>query len=579
MTLDWKQLFTKSTLIWKDATSFKSLPSINTLEQLKSFLDLVHIKFCLAKPYFEVKDYPLVDVRELLPSFESDPYENKELPGFSLVAFARKLVYFNEIFQFDMLYPIFPSMRADIGNALMEQNTQILQSRLARQMHASFQNKFAKENVTNLAQYPSLLPYLTTMDRGQVLGLGGENPQDLNFYLAGVYASFPSHLDVEVKRHGVRLGKFSLDDLDSYPKNRQLVLQHLMELYGFPISSERRTSAAMFARRLHKMGEKFIVRTLGQSDRTITTIWNYGQQTPYPLVEKIALVSVDKNAKELIGQLSAGGYFLDEKRRVIILKILYKQHKYSADNVRQERAISVAGQEVVHPLTGEGTTTFNVIRESNNMLLILNDIVRGEYFGRIVYKRSEVVEGTGTEESRLKFLFSWLSKHQRRIIAYGDEFFGSIEKVLSGYLFDPEKDEAFEETKAIYNEVVAKYSFIQQARKVRMLEELQQRQLRGEKISYLDMLEQMLALLNHLKFEIVNYYDAVVDAAICIAEAVLTDSYLVRTYIDMPEENLTPYGLAVKKRCGQLVAVLDEFKSIQQSRGYSAQSAQSGVFF
>ena len=579
MTLNWQDLFTKSIFAWKDANSFKSLPAINSLEQLKYFLDIVHIKYCLAKPYRELSNYPLVDMRELLPSFESDPYENKELPGFSLVAFGRPLIYFNEIFQFDMLSPIHSSTRADYGHLRMEQNRHTMQSRLPRNLHESFHQKFSKENVTSLSTYPSLLPYLTTLDRGQVFGMSGENPQDLSFYLAGIYASFPSHLDVEVKRHGVRLGKFNLDDLDSYSKNRQLVLQHLMELYGFPISSERRTSAAMFARRLHKMGEKFIIRTLGQSDRTITTIWNTGQQTTYPLVEKTALVSVDKTAKDLVKQLKAGGYFLDEKKRVIILRVLYKQHKFSPDNVRQERAISVAGQEVIHPLTGEPLTSFNVIRESNNMLLILNDIVRGEYFGRIIYKRMEVVETTETEEKRLKFLYSWLSKHQRRIIGYGDEFFASIEKVLSGYLFDPDKDDAFEDAKELYNDVVAKYSFIHQARKVRVLEELQQRQLKGMKISYLEMLDEMLLVLNVLKFEIVNYYEAIVEAVNAIGDAVLNDSYLIRTYVEVPDEDLTAYGQLIKKRCGQLVAVLDEFRAIQRSRCSYAQSFQIGQFF
>ena len=64
----------------------------------------------------------------------------------------------------------------------------------------------------------------------------------------------------------------------------------------------------------------------------------------------------------------------------------------------------------------------NVVKDTSTMILRLNDIVRGEYVGRAVYKRNELVENTDTDEKRLKFLFAWLSKNQRRIIGYSEEF-------------------------------------------------------------------------------------------------------------------------------------------------------------
>ncbi len=114
------------------------------------------------------------------------------------------------------------------------------------------------------------------------------------FYFAGIYASFPSDLDTELKRFGLKIGKFQPGDNRLYEINRLFVYQFLMELYGFPIASERRTSSALFARKLFKMGEDFLIRVLGQSDRTITSLYRSTDSRMYPKVEKIALVSLNK---------------------------------------------------------------------------------------------------------------------------------------------------------------------------------------------------------------------------------------------------------------------------------------------
>ena len=116
----------------------------------------------------------------------------------------------------------------------------------------------------------------------------------------------------------------------------------------------------------------------------------------------------------------------------------YKQHRYNADNVRQDRALSVERQELIHPLTGRAMPDVNVVKDTSTMILRLNDIVRGEYVGRAVYKRNELVENTDTDEKRLKFLFAWLSKNQRRIIGYSEEFYNNTTKVLDAYLKNPE---------------------------------------------------------------------------------------------------------------------------------------------
>ena len=118
-----------------------------------------------------------------------------------------------------------------------------------------------------------------------------------DFRLLGVYGSFPSDLDTELKTLGRRLGKFKELDSASYEREREFVYQFLMELYGFPIASERRTSAALFARRLSRLKEQYLIKVLGASDRTITSLCGL-EQKQYPLVEKIALISLPPGLAE-----------------------------------------------------------------------------------------------------------------------------------------------------------------------------------------------------------------------------------------------------------------------------------------
>jgi hypothetical protein len=437
---------------------------------------------------------------------------------------------------------------------------------LPRVLHDHLRQLFHKSDVTGLGEYPSLMPFLAAMDRAQVMGLHGPHPGDMQFYLAGVFASFPSDLDTEVKRYGLRIGKFKMDDHDEYEKNRNFVLQHLMELYGYPVSSERRTSAALFARRLHKMGERFLIRTLGQSDRTLTTMYSSSGSHSYPRVDKIALVGIEDNQDGVLQRLYDEGYLVDKKRHVAILKVVYRQHKFSPDNVRQERALSVRSQSVIHPLTGEELVMPGLIRDTTTMFLRLNDIVRGEHTGRIVYKRNEIVEDTDTEEKRLKFLYAWLSKHQRRMIGYSDEFFANIGKVLDNYLLSPGNDEQFSDLPELFQEVRSRYSYILQARKIRLLEDLQARHFKGEHIGYHTMLLETVSLLRSLKFEIVIFFDSLVNTIIAIGESMLNDRYLIRSYVEKADDDLTRNGLEIKRNYGKLVSIIDDFKSIRKLR-------------
>ena len=279
--IKWQEIFSKDGFHWQDAYTTSEPVVIARLDELKRFLDAVHIRFCLVKPYQEHKNYPLVEGRELLPSFDNDMFEYKDLPGFSMVAFARQLDYFSETFQFDKLHPIV--MEADgaccpLENQVLARNVQTLASRLPRMHQDIFRQQFANADTVILDNYPSLMPYLLAMDRAQVLALDA----DRQFHLAGSSPPFPSDIDSELKRFGMRIGKFVYGDSEIYERNRMFVYQYLMELYGFPIVSERRTSSALFARKLHKLGEHFMLRVLGQTDRTITTYTSMGQSTRYP---------------------------------------------------------------------------------------------------------------------------------------------------------------------------------------------------------------------------------------------------------------------------------------------------------
>lgn len=563
--IKWQEVFSKDGLPWRDAATLSEPVAVSELDALKRFLDAVHIRFCLVKPYQENKNYPLVEGRELLPSFDNDMFEYKDLPGFALVAFARQLDYFSEIFQFDKLHPVITEAEGaccPLENQVIGQNIQTLASRLPRVHQDVFRQQFRYVDTVLLDSYPALMPYLLNMDRAQVLAWDAEKL----FHLAGVFASFPSDIDSELKRFGIRIGKFVYGDSDMYERNRMFVYQYLMELYGFPIVSERRTSSALFARKLHKMGERFLLRVMGQTDRTLTTYLSNGESRRYPLLEKIALVAVDEDQEEALNIIDRDGFFLDKSRRVVIMRITYRQHRFDSSNVRQDRALSVAGQEVLHPLTGEPLRGLNIIKDTSNMFLRLNDIVRGEFTGRIVYKRTEVVENTDTDAKRLKFLYTWLTKHQRRMISYSDEFFANVSKVLSGYLFEPDNAEIFDSMRDLYQEVCTRFSYIQQARRVRILEDICQRTFKGVRITYRQMMLEAVALLNELKFELVNFFPALVDDIIECVERILRDRYLRRNYLDAPESSLTRAGLEIRKNYGRLVSLQDGFKAARKAR-------------
>ncbi|BDV02011.1 hypothetical protein TDMWS_20960 [Thermodesulfomicrobium sp. WS] len=568
--MHWQSLFSHAPEVrcLEDGTLAPAHP-LCTLTELARFIELVHMKYCLAKPYAETPDYPLVDPRELLPSFEPSLFEYAALPGFSMVIFDRPLSPLDEVFQYDILRTCHDPDAAPAGDfCLLEENIhrhnqEAFERHLPKHQREAFREATSALSIADPAAYSTLIQFLGHMDRAHVFSRDSRG----EFYLSGIYASFPSDLDTELKRFGLKIKKFQPGNNRLYVANREFVYQFLMELYGYPISSERKTSAAIFARRLHKMGERFCIKVLGQSDRTITTLMSAEPGRPYPQVTKTCLVRLESRSAEALNPLEQGGYFLDPQRRVLLVRITYRQHKYDPNNVRQERAISVLRQEIIHPHTGQALTGINLIKDSYTMVLKLNDIVRGEFMGRVLYKGREVVENTETHEKRLKFLHAWLTKHQRRMVGYSDEFYASITKVLDSYLFNKDYLDIFSaQLHDVYQEVWKLYSFIQQARRVKQLQDLKGRLYRGKKISYNEMITLTVKIITEFKFEAVNYFPELMDKAIHFAEQILSDRYLVKKYVSRKDEDLTPSGLHIKKYYGRLVGLVDELNAIRRIR-------------
>ncbi len=560
----WQDTFSQNGMPWLESgyDLEADFDGIQTLEDLKNFMDAVHIRLCLVRPYQTTGNYPLVEARELLPSFDNAMFEYKNLPGFSMVAFDREMQYFKERFQYDILYPTASS--ADtclLEKQVLTQNLQTFLARLPRVHQDVFRQQFAKKDLTDISLYPALTPYLVNMDRAHVIS---RDPAG-RFSISGIFASFTNDIDSVLKRFGLNIGKFRHNDNEGYARNRQFVYQFLMELYGFPIVSERRTSAAMFARKLTRYNERFFLRVLGQTDRTITTYTSQEGTHAFPKVEKIALLAVDEDQEEAIEAIAREGFFLDQENRVIILRVTYRQHRYDPANIRQDRALSVASQEIIHPLTGRVLKGLNIIRDATNMYLRLNDIVQGEYTGHVVYKRNEIIESTESDEKRLKVLYYWLTKNQRRMIDYSDEFFEKINKVLTTYLFSPDKDEAFENVRELHVEVCSRLGYIQQARRVRLLEELRTRTYKGQRISYRQMIQMSLEVVNTLKFELVNFFPEIVENVIACLESITSDRYLIGRYI-RTEKPLSGKAQEVRKGYGALVAVTDELKKVLRNR-------------
>ncbi|MGQ9921448.1 MAG: hypothetical protein ACUVRZ_08985 [Desulfobacca sp.] len=501
--------------------------TIRDRHTLKEFLEYIHIKKGLLEAYDA--DYPLIEPRELLPSFESN-YAEYRLPNFSMVAFNRPLYYQREVFQFDLLHSLGEAApekpggrhrRLPTRERLRKENAEKFLPHLTKELRAAFKEKFLQQDLTSLACYEDLLPFLFHMDRAHVIAKDGQE----EFRLLGCYASFPSDLDTELKQFGRRLGKFNVQDETSYERHRTFVYQFLMELYGFPISSERRTSSALFARKLSRLKDSYLIKVLGASDRVITSLNGFDQKA-FPVVEKAALVAVPADLKEMHSYLTDHGFYLDAARRVVLVKVTYMQHRYHRHNVQEDRALSVVRQEIIHPHTGE-RASFNILKDTKSFLVTLNDIIRGEHVGRIAYRQEGLITSTKGHDDRLKFLYAWLTKNQRRFTSYSKEFFTELKKILHTYILNPEYQVSFRKHAELHREVLGKIAYLQQLYEVQQLERLlRRRPPYNQRLTTERFLALALEFVEDNYDDILHYYDDIFDKCNALLNLLASQPYL-----------------------------------------------------
>lgn len=496
-----------------------------SLKDLIRILDYLHIEAGLLAAYNS--EYPLVEARELVPSFDAPFIEYKHLPAFSMLVLDRDISYQDEGFQFDML----PAEGSPPDPSIAAQNRQTLRERLPRNLVPELDKFLGRKSPTPFYRYTVLLPLLFEMDRGHLISRG---PQG-SFHLGGIFASFPSDLDGEIKRFGRQIGKFIPGDNDSYAENRQFVYRFLMEQSGFAICGERHTSAALFARRLMRRKESFAIKVLGHSDRTITTLTSLNGKTGLPQVQKVALIQAKGCAKEGQRRLENGGFFVDPKRGAVILRVTYTQHSYHPDNVLEDRALSVLRQEVIHPFTGQAVE-LDVLGLGRDRLLMLNDIVRGEHLGSIVYQDKEEIHGTADMASRLKFLLAWLKKHWHILADYSPDTFERVSKVLSSFLDDADLQKDFQRVPDLHQMLAKALPEMRLAHRLRLLEKLvhNRADASGRKLQHVHIMIILVHVLSQEGDHLAEKHPNALNKLLHICGKQLGNPYLKRRYLSKP---------------------------------------------
>ena len=307
---------------------------------------------------------------------------------------------------------------------------------------------------------------------------------------------------------------------------------------GFAICGERHTSAALFSRRLMRRRERFAIKVLGQSDRTLTTLTSQGARRALPRVEKTALVQARGCTQENMARLHSQGFFVDPKRRVVLLRVQYQQHAYHRENVLEERAMSVLSQEVIHPRTGE-RLELDVLGLGQDRLLRLNDIVRGEYDGTIVYHEHDQVLGTSDLASRLKFLAAWLDKHRSLLAEYSPANFEAVLKVLNSFLDDPDLQEDLERHSQLREEVKARLGELRLAHRLRLLEKLVQTRTdgSGRSLQHVQLLIILIHVLGSEGPDMASKHPRHLRKLLSICRRQLDNPYLKRRYLSRPPSN------------------------------------------
>jgi hypothetical protein len=226
------------------------------------------------------------------------------------------------------------------------------------------------------------------------------------------------------------------------------------------------------------------------------------------------------------GYLSDNGFYVDPARRVVIVKVTYMQHKYNRNNIQEDRALSVIKQEIIHPYHGE-RASFNILKDTKSFIVTLNDIIRGEYTGRISYRQEGLITSTKNHDDRLKFLYAWLTKNQRRFTSYSKEFFAEIKKILNAYILNPDYRTYFRKYPELHREVLSKIAYLQQSHHVQQLEKLVlRRPPYNRRLTQEKFLALALEFLEDNYDDIVHYYDDLFEKCNNIINMISSQPYL-----------------------------------------------------
>ena len=282
-----------------------------------------------------------------------------------------------------------------------------------------------------------------------------------------------------------------------------------------------------------------MVKVLGHSDRAITTLGSLGAKGGLPRVEKAALVSTGNCTKPGHRRLREGGYYVDPRRRVVLLRAQYIQHAYHPANVLEDRAMSLSGQEIIHPITGQALGGMDVLGMSQDRVLVLQDIVRGEYEGTIIYHGREQLTTTVDTADRLKFLIAWLNKHHNILAEYSSDHFERCLKVIYSYLEDPDGKAQRERHPELAREARQALRDLKWAHRLRLLEKLVKNRADafGRQFKHVQILIILTHVLGQEGEDLAERHPRQMDKLLTICEGYLKNPYLRRRYLSSEPSN------------------------------------------
>ena len=138
-----------------------------------------------------------------------------------------------------------------------------------------------------------------------------------------------------------------------------------------------------------------------------------------------------------------------------------------------------------------------------------------------------LITSTKNHDDRLKFLYAWLSKNQRRFTSYSKEFFDEMKKILNNYILNPDYRIYFRKYPELHREVLAKIAYLQQSHHVQQLEKLAKRRPPfNRRLTQERFLALTLEFLEENYDEILHYYDDLFEKCNGIIQMIIALPYL-----------------------------------------------------